>query len=211
MNKVYKEEGFSEIEYTGARKKVLLIGDSISIGYRPFVKEYLADEFDVTYPNDNCRNTQFVLTSLRAWANMFEDASTVSVVTFNCGHWDIAHWNCDEESLTSEQEYAHNVKRIIQRLREFFPQAKIVFFTTTPANMSWSKKLINPRTSEEIERYNRIATAVCEKENVAVKDLYKIAQGFGVDSFSDYVHFKDEYSEKLGRFVSDAILSIIKQ
>ena len=75
MNKVYKEEGFSEIEYSGERKKVLLIGDSISIGYRPFVKEYLADEFDVTYPNDNCRNTHYVLTSLRTWVNMFEDAS----------------------------------------------------------------------------------------------------------------------------------------
>ena len=210
MNKVYKEEGFSEIEYSGERKKVLLIGDSISIGYRPFVKEYLADEFDVTYPNDNCRNTHYVLTSLRTWVNMFEDASTVALVGFNCGHWDIAHWNRDEESLTSEQEYAHNVKRIIHRLREFFPQAKIVFFTTTPANVGWSKTLINPRTNEEIERYNHIAADIAKQENVIVKDLYQLAKGFGENCFHDYVHFTDEYSQKLGKSVSEKILSILK-
>ena len=210
MNKVYKEEGFSEIEYSGKQKKVLLIGDSISIGYRPFVKEYLADKFDVTYPNDNCRNTQFVLTSLRTWSNMFEDTSTVALVGFNCGHWDIAHWNGDEQSLTSEEEYAHNIQRIIYRLREFFPQAKIVFFTTTPANMNWSKKLINPRTNEEIEKYNQLASDIAKQENVIVEDLYQLAKDFGKDCYQDYVHFIDEYSQKLGKCVAETILSALK-
>ena len=208
-NKVYDEEGISKIEYSGERKKVFLIGDSICIGYRPFVKQALANVFDVTYPNVNCRNTQFVLTSLRGWSAMFENPSTVAVVGFNCGHWDIAHWNRDEESLTPEKEYAHNLKRIIKNLRQFFPMAKLIFFTTTPANSDWPDTVINPRTNDEIEKYNLTATSVAEEENVIVKDLYQLAQSFGNDCYQDYVHFTEKYCEKLGEYVTKSILSVM--
>ena len=41
------------------KKKVLLIGDSIRMGYDKYVKNYLADSCEVYYPSENCRFAQF--------------------------------------------------------------------------------------------------------------------------------------------------------
>lgn len=131
------EEGFSEIKYDNKRKKIFLIGDSICRGYCPFVKENFKETHDVVYPEENCRNSQYIITSLKGWVNAFENTDGVELVSFNCGHWDIAHWNGEEESLTNVAEYAHNIKRIIRQLKKFFPNAKILFFTTTPMNPSY--------------------------------------------------------------------------
>ena len=36
-------------------KKIILIGDSIRLGYCGFVKEVLADKAEVFFPEDNCK------------------------------------------------------------------------------------------------------------------------------------------------------------
>jgi hypothetical protein len=83
---------------------ILLIGDSIRMGYCKTVRAQLADVVNVFYPAENCRNTQNVITRLNAWSKEFP-ADEIKLVQFNCGHWDIAHWNGDEESLTTVDEY----------------------------------------------------------------------------------------------------------
>lgn len=65
------------------------------------------------------------------------------------------------------------------------------------------------RSNDGIEKYNQIAVITAEKEKVIVKDLYKVAQNFGENSYQDYMHFTEEYCKKLGEHVAEAILSII--
>lgn len=212
MNNInYVEDGIAKKEYIGDEKKVLLIGDSIREGYCPFVKEYLKDQVEVVYPNVNCRNTHYVLTSLRSWASMFEDTSKVSVVTFNCGHWDIAHWNGEKESLTTQEDYSRNLKRIVKQLRIFFPSAELVFFTTTPVSTSYNGVMINPRSNEEIEKYNAIACKTMNEQNVKVYDLFTVVKDFGESCFKDYCHLKEEYNAKLGNYVADVVKKMIKK
>lgn len=193
-----------------AREKVFLIGDSIREGYCPYVEEFLDGTFEVAYPNENCRNTQYVLTSLRGWTTMFDDVDKVKVVCFNCGHWDIAHWNRESESLTTETDYCRNLKRIIQRLKKSFAYAEIVFFTTTPVNESLLSTMANPRTNEEIERYNQLAIKVAKEEGVCVGDMYEVVSRFGEECYKDYAHLKDEYCERLGEYVASVIKSCIQ-
>ena len=91
----YIEDGNSNVEFkcSKTKKNIFLIGDSIRLGYCKTVKNELSDVAEVFYVNENCRNTQFVITNLRKWQKMFDDTTRVDVVQFNCGHWDAAHWN----------------------------------------------------------------------------------------------------------------------
>ena len=136
----YVENGNASWQFMCDDKKpnIFLIGDSIRRGYCETVKAELRDIASVFYCDDNCRSTQYIIFSLRQWANSFSDREKVDIVQFNCGHWDVAHWNGYEHPLTSENEYAKNIKMIIVTLKEFFPNAKIVFATTTSMNPNGS-------------------------------------------------------------------------
>ena len=89
------EDGGTNNKYficSNTKKNIFLIGDSIREGYCALTREALSDLAEVFYVNDNCRNTQYVITNLNNWANLFSDPDRVDLVQFNCGHWDVAHW-----------------------------------------------------------------------------------------------------------------------
>ena len=206
----YIEDGKTNTQFVcnDVKKKVFLIGDSIRMGYCDFTREALSDIAEVFYCNDNCRNTQYVITNLNGWANMFSDPTCVDVVQFNCGHWDIAHWRGGELSLTSEDEYARNLQIIICMISELFPRAKIVFATTTTMNPN-GQIGINPRTNEEISRYNEIVKAVASKNNIPINDLFAITKEWDCSYYKDYCHFTDEANIILGQAVATTLKSYL--
>lgn len=197
-----------QFDCSHTKKNVFLIGDSIRMGYCASTREALSDMAEVFYVADNCRNTQYVITRLNAWANMFSDRTLVDVVQFNCGHWDIAHWSGGELSLTSEDEYARNIQVIIDMIIKLFPCAKIVFATTTTMNPS-GQAGVNLRTNGEISRYNEIAKAVASKNNVAINDLFAITKDWDSSCYRDYCHFAEEANVILGQAVATALKSFV--
>ena len=108
------------------KKNIFLIGDSIREGYCEIVKNEFLDKADVFYVNDNCRSTQYVIFMMKTWWNMFDNADKIDIVHFNCGHWDTAHFAGAPSPLTSEEEYAKNLRIILFLIRKFFKNAKIV-------------------------------------------------------------------------------------
>lgn len=190
-----------ELDYDPKKDSILLIGDSIRMGYCKTVRAQLADVANVFYPAENCRNTQNVITNLNAWSKQFP-ADEIGIVQFNCGHWDVAHWSGDEESLTSADEYRRNIQMIIRLLRKFFPKAKLVFATTTAMNPSGIVG-VNPRYNDEIELYNRIAVEVASQSGVAVNDLYAITKTYTTEMYRDHCHLTEPTSEALGKAVAD--------
>ena len=206
----YVEEGKSNKEFVCSREKanVFLIGDSIRVGYCESTRKELSDCAEVFFVNDNCRNTQYVITSLLAWKNKFNDTNLVNVVHFNCGHWDIAHWSGHSEPLTSEEEYAKNIQIIIDLIRARFKNAKIAFATTTSMNPDGTPSG-NYRNNDMIDRYNEIAVRVAEKNGIPVDDLNKITKEWGSDSYKDYCHHTEEAAAKLGKAVADFIREML--
>ena len=200
---MYIEDGKTNTKFICSefKKNVFLIGDSIRKGYCASTREALSDTAEVFYIDDNCRNTQYVITNLNAWANMFSTPTCVDVVQFNCGHWDIAHWCSGELSLTSEDEYARNLQIIINMISKLFPRAKIVLATTTTMNPS-GQVGVNPRTNGEIFRYNEIAKAVASKNNIPVNDLFAITKEWDSSYYKDYCHFNDGANTVLGQAVA---------
>ncbi len=185
------------------KKKVLLIGDSIRIGYCETVKDQLKEIADVYYPDDNCRCTQYIIIGLGEWRNLCL-AKEVEYIYFNAGHWDIAHWASDEKSLTSIGEYADNLKKIIRLMRNYFPNAKICYTTTTPMNPV-HPFTSNPRSNEEIRTYNEVGLRVAEEAGIQTDDLYSFTENWDESCFEDYCHFTPTGFERLGRRVADRI------
>ncbi len=190
--------------YTSSDKKnIFLIGDSIRQGYCEAVKNELENEAAVFYVSDNCRSTQYVIFSLKGWWNMFDNPDAVDIVHFNCGHWDVARFSGTEFSLTSEDEYRKNLHMIVFLLRKFFKNAKLIFATTTPMNPAdTTGGGTNPRTTEQIKKYNEIALDVMSKENVAVNDLFSFTCDFDGSYFADACHFTADASKTIGTEVS---------
>ena len=62
---------------------ILLLGDSIRMGYQPFVAELLRGAATVIGPKDNCEDSGKYLTHLDTWL------APADVIHFNCGLHDI--------------------------------------------------------------------------------------------------------------------------
>lgn len=182
------------------KKNVLLIGDSIRMGYCSGVKSALAHIANVYYPEENCRYTQYVITSLRGWSENW-DADKIDLVHFNCGHWDIAHWNNDPHSLTDLKSYEHNISRIIRHIRKLFPKAEVCFATTTPMHPHISEQT-NSRTNEEIRQYNEVGVRAAKSEKAGVNDLFALMEDKGEEVYFDYCHFTNEGYSILAKAVA---------
>jgi len=204
--KKYDEEGLSLAKESSdsSKKTVFLIGDSIRMGYEKYVRERLETVGNVKSPKENCRNTQFTYINLSWWKDIFEDTSRVDLVYWNNGHWDIAHWCGDELPLNSVEVYCEMLTRIYFRLKSIFPNAKIVFATTTPCNPNGSVG-VNPRSNDEIKEYNRAAKETLEELGVVIHDLFDVLANMDERIYSDYCHLTEEGFSYLGKSVAEFI------
>ena len=206
----YIEEGMANKEFLCSREKsnVFLIGDSIRLGYCKMTKNELTDVAEVFFIDENCRNSQYVITALEGWKNRFDDASLIDIVHFNCGHWDVAKWGGCDFSLTSEDEYGKNIKMIIDLIRAKFINAKIIFATTTSMNPD-NLHCTNYRDNDMIDRYNEIAVKIAKDNEVVINDLNKLTRNLPADCYRDYCHFTEETSTLLGKAVADKIKTLL--
>ena len=81
-------------------KRVLLIGDSIRMGYDQYVKLALEGSAEVWYPEENCRFTQYVLRYLHEWVE--KSGGEVDCLHWNAGLW-VASINIPSSSNLGER------------------------------------------------------------------------------------------------------------
>ena len=185
------------------KKNIFLIGDSIRKLYCATVREDMQDEAEIFYVDDNCRSSQYIIFSMKKWAAMFDRPDLVDMVQFNCGQWDTAHFNGLPYSLTSPEEYRKNIHCIILQIQKFFPNAKIIFATTTPMNpVGGSIGGVNPRSNDEVDLYNKIALEVCAEYGVQINDLNGFMRDFGEEAYQDTCHPTKETAKVLGQEVA---------
>ena len=148
--------------------RVMLIGDSISIGYTLQTRELLKGIANVHRPRGNCGDTARGLASLDQM--------------IGSGHWDVIHFNYGLHDLKYLNEkgvyvspdqgkqvappevYRKQLRAITQRLQA--TGAKLVFGTTTPVPVG---SLGRVGGDEKI--YNQVAIEVMKELGVAVDDL----------------------------------------
>lgn len=189
-------------------KKVLLIGDSIRLGYCGYVKELLDGKAELYWPTENCEFAQYVYVHLSWWRSLAGDPADVDLVHWNCGHWDVSHWRGADRPLNSPELYADMLERIVVQMRKIFPKAKIVFATTTPMNPDGSQSE-NVRTTEDIARYNEVARSVMKRLDVPVNDLFSVIKAADPAVFHDAAHFNEAGYKLLAAKVSGVISELL--
>lgn len=167
-------------------KNVLLIGDSIRVGYDKSVKKTLEGSANVYFPEDNCRFASYVLRYLHDYKQLIENGEADVI------HWNAGLWDClrlfEEEPHTPKDVYAYYIDRICVRIKKLFPTARVIFATSTRV-ISEKMDKNAMRYNEDIEEYNRIAVDVVKKYGFEVDDLYAVSASLPDSAHSDPVHY----------------------
>lgn len=167
--------------------KVVLIGDSIRLGYCKYVREKLDGIASVLYPEENCRFTQHVFRFLGDWKRAGNWGEDVDIVHWNVGLWDVIRMYGDGP-LTPIDTYADYIKRIDRQLRIHFPKAKMVFATSTNVQEEKYGKDFK-RFNSDIIAYNKAATEALSGTDTEINDLYALTENIPDACRSDLTHF----------------------
>jgi acyl-CoA thioesterase-1 len=200
---------YVQIEDEPGLPRVLLLGDSISIGYTLDVREALAGVANVHRPGENCGPTIRGLERLDAWLG----EKPWDVIHVNFGLHDLKFVDDDGKNSTPDRghhqvaidDYRQNLDTILTRLKE--TGATVILATTTPVPPGEPMRRVG-----DDQEYNEVAREVAERHGIAVNDLHAfIAPKFAsVAIRPGNVHFTDEGSDLLGTRVAEVIEEALK-
>ncbi len=169
-------------------KKVVLLGDSIRLGYEKYVKDSLEGVAEVYSPEDNCRFTFWLMRYLRSLVGPDGIPADADLVVWNAGLWDVARLVGDDQTLTPPDAYGIMIKRLDNYLRVIFPRAKMIFCTNT--NVQEEKYMGNLyRKNSDIKQFNAIALEALKDTDTVINDLYSLTENIPDECRSDMTHF----------------------
>ncbi|GAA3585277.1 SGNH/GDSL hydrolase family protein [Snuella lapsa] len=196
-----------------SKPKILIIGDSISIGYTPFVQKSLADVAIVKHNPGNAQHTGTGLGHIEAWIG----DTDWDIIQFNWGLWDLCYRHPDSKEYGNRdkingtltytvEEYTANLDALVRMIKRK-SNAKLIFVTT-----SYVPNEEAGRYTKDAKRYNKAAKGVMKKYGVIVNDIYKVSKeihnkyGIGVHD----VHFTEQGYIKLGEKISGFLIDQMK-
>ena len=209
-----KNPAFAPVEDDPNLPRVLLIGDSISIGYTVAVRELLEGKANVHRIPTNAGHTGMGLENLPNWLEKM--GRDWDVIHFNWGLWDLCYRNPESKTQGNRdkingtlthtvEQYAENLEKLTLQLQE--TGANLIFATTTPV----PEGELGRKVGDDL-RYNAAALEVMEKHGVAVNDLHSAMAGkmevYGVKEGD--VHFKPEGSQILANQVAGTIIRTLE-
>ena len=195
-----------EVEDRPEKPNVLILGDSISMGYTEPVRTRLKDQADVFRPKDNCGPTTKGLAKLDHWLG---DRSW-DVIHFNFGLHDLKYVNEKGDLVPVQngktqvpvQQYEQNLRSIVDQLRA--TGATLIWCSTTPVPAGARGRVLG----DEV-KYNKAAARVVLRalgEDAIINDLY----GFAMPQLEAIqrpanVHFSKVGRDVLGKHVAGVI------
>ncbi len=184
------------IKDTEGLPRVLLIGDSISIGYTLTVRKLLEGKANVHRIPTNGGPTKNGVANLSKWIG----TSKWDIIHFNFGLHDLKHME-DGKRQVEPADYEHNLRSLVAELKK--TGAKLIFATTTPVPEG---KLTPPRTFGDVTIYNAIALKVMKENAVAVDDLNAaVAPEIAKLQNAHDVHYNAEGYKVLGQAAAKVI------
>lgn len=152
------------IEDVAGLPRVLLIGDSISIGYTLQVREKLKGKANVHRIPINGGATEVGLENMKEWLG----DKKWDVIHFNFGLHDAKYMSETTLRATREQ-YLKNLQELVNQMKA--TGAKLIFATTTPTPAKLSRAT---RRFDSIPERNEIAVKLMQENGVAIDDLYAV-------------------------------------
>lgn len=180
--------------------RVLLIGDSISMGYTPPVRKLLAGKANVHRIPQNGGPTKNGVANIEKW--------------LGTGKWDVIHFNWgihdlkfmpDGKHQVQAADYEKNLRSLVARMKQ--TGARLIWATTTPI----PEGELNPsRKFGSVKEYNDIAARVMAENNITVDDLnaHMTPQFERLHNPKD-LHYGSEGYEFLGQKVAAEISKVL--
>ena len=190
--------------FINKKPKILIIGDSISIGYTPFVKTFFSEKAIVYHNPGNAQHTGTGLKNIEQWLGNEQ----WDIIQFNWGLWDLCYRHPDSKEYgnrdkvngkleLSVEEYGSNLDSIVSIIKKK-TNAKLIFVTTT-----YVPKNEPGRHENDVQKYNDAAKIIMKKHGIIVNDIYEpsisIHDTLGLGS--NDVHYHKEGYEKLGELI----------
>ncbi|MDP7204101.1 MAG: SGNH/GDSL hydrolase family protein [Pirellulaceae bacterium] len=192
--------------------RILLIGDSISIGYTLPVRELLKGKANVHRPSTNCGPTSRGVSGMDQWLGK----GKWDVIHFNWGLHDLKYLGPNGENLADPKaadshqqipptEYEKNLQLLVKRMKK--TGARLIWCTTTPVPSGAKGRVVGDSV-----KYNQIALRVMKEHGIAVNDLYRLSIGkLEKIQRPANVHFTPEGSRMLAEQVVKSISSQLKK
>lgn len=195
---------------------VLILGDSISIGYYPFVKELMEGKAFTTRPfrddgrAENCAGTTNGVKHIDRWIG----ETRWDLIHFNFGLHDIKHVHPETGKNSKDpahphqadlKQYKKNLEVMVEKLKA--TGAKLVYATTTPYPDGVGGPLRAPGMPD---KYNKVALKIMKKNGILVNDLYAFVLP-RMDELQrpNNVHFTEAGSRALAGQVAKVINDIL--
>lgn len=201
-----KNNAFSPIEDDPNLPRVLIIGDSISIGYTLPVREMLKRVANVHRPPVNCASTKHGINEIEDWVGN----KKWDVIHFNWGLHDLKYMGPNGENLADPQlnsssqqvpidEYVKNLHKLVLYLKK--TKAELIWRNTTPVPNGAKGRVVG-----DSKKYNDAAQEIMSHYSIETNDLYQFAKDNWdkVGRKAD-VHFTPEGSKELAKLVAKSI------
>jgi len=161
-----------------ALPNVLLIGDSISIGYTVPVRHALLGKADVFRPRTNCAHSGVGVSNMKRWLGKRK----WHVIHFNFGIWDSHYLRngrlvrarpLSKEKMAgvtmryTTEQYVENLTKILAILKQ--TDAKLIWAVTTPVTR------LSPARVAAYREKRDAAAKLMRKESVIINDLHALA------------------------------------
>jgi lysophospholipase L1-like esterase len=190
-----------------ALPRVLLIGDSISIGYTLSARAELKGVANLHRIPTNGGPTSRGLENIEKWIGQ----TKWGVIHFNWGLHDLCYRDPKSKTQGNRdkvngkvthdlEEYAAKLEKLVLRLKK--TEAHLIFATTTPVPEGEAGR----KVGDDL-RYNKAAVAVMKRHKVVINDLHAAVAGKmeTLGTRPGNVHFKPEGSKLLGQKVAAVI------
>ena len=200
-SRAIKNPAFAYVRDNPDLPRVLLIGDSISIGYTPVVRKELDGKANVHRIPMNGGDTSRGIEKLDEWLG----SKRWDVIHFNWGLHDLkymkdGHLDMSGSQVASTEQYGRNLELLVKRLKA--TGARLIWASTTPV-----PKGSKGRVKGDEKKYNAVAAGIMKKNDIPIDDLY----GYMIDKVGIYqnpanVHYNKAGYEYLGKKVAADIM-----
>ena len=192
-----------------SRPNVLLIGDSISIGYTVAVRKLLQGKADVFRIPTNGRYSSYGLQNIEKWLGQRK----WDIIHFNWGLWDICYRHpkairdkVNGTLTATPDKYRESMKGIVGKLKK--TNAKLIWCETTPVPEFEEGRIMG----DEI-KYNLIAEKIMKQNKIAINRLHAhaLVKLPGIMKKKGDVHFSKIGYAYLAENVAKEISLLIKK
>lgn len=196
------DDPFAPIEDNPDLPRVLIIGDSISIGYTIPVREQLDGITNVHRIPENGGPTSRGMQKISEWLG----DGDWDIIHFNWGLHDIKYME-DGKHQVSIRDYESNLIALVKAMKE--TGAKLIWASTTPVPEG---DLSPKRVPGDEVAYNKVAENIMKMYKIKTNDLYSFAKE-RLDEIQrpENVHFTEEGSKLLGKKVASIIKETLKE